>query len=579
MPRKTIGIDASASYDEDEYFTAFTRGLRMMVAGRALSNMSFTGLVTTKPVYQAGCGSYLLLSNYSSSSTPWSISVYAHSAAEGSTSKITLVVSDPASARSSKASFMVYGLTSGSPILRVYKTSKGRGSSNLLDGRRKVKLAATVEGPDFSEVDIESTEGDLTWSVDRSSGLSLRRQASSPLTRSISLTPEAPSVKVSLVLKPESLGTARDYTFYLSFTGTTGLFVESSVTVKANRPPSMGRIAISPRAGTELETEFTIAGYLWTDSDLPLTYEPFLAHPSMKEMNIILQSRSDKTSVTTKLPGKSAESDDGGLAVSGNAASDGRNVTQRIGLKVFDSLGAYALRFGRVTIIPRVIADREVSEYIEDSILSATTTDAAKTAAVTAALQVNKVDCSRAPNCTLLNREDCSSQPHTCGSCFVDFLGAAGYHNSRCAPAAVFLADYVSVSGDDDYYFDDDDDARRRGLESSRGAEWLPTQPGTIFWQRNHSSIGGGGRNYTGVAGSPLAQSVVVPRERSRRVPLTATASQMGRGIRVRRLRVSTAPCPNGCSGSTVPTTIVVPKTKSRHATWENRRVGPVQCD
>lgn len=556
VPRKTIAIDGSASYDEDsEYlYRLYSKAADDGGRGSMLRNMSFTwSCETTKPVYQEGCASYLLLSNYSSSSTPWLLSVYAHSAAEGSTSKITLVVSDPSTSRSSKVSLAVYGLTSGAPILRVFKKSKGKGSANLLDGRRKVKLSATAEAPDFSEADIDSSEGELAWSVDRSSGLNLRRQSLSPLSRSITLTSEMRSAKLDLVLKPESLGAARDYTFYLSFTSTTGVFVESSVTVEANRPPSMGRIAISPRAGTELETEFTIVAYLWTDSDLPLTYEPFLAHPSMRDMNIILQSRSDKTSVTTKLPGRSVESDEDGVSVAASTVSEGGNATQRIGLKVFDSLGAYARRHTRVVIMPRVIPDREVSEFIEDSVLGAATPDAAKSIAVTASLQINKVDCSGAPNCTLLNREDCSSHPHTCGACLEDYLGTAGYHNSKCASAELFLADYESSSGDDDYYFDDDDDgARRRELESPRGMAWPPPQQGAFPQQRNGSNISGRS-NFIGVTRTPLVFSMGQPRELSTSCAADADCESVGpwhscstTGV----CEIPLAPCANGCSGN-----------------------------
>lgn len=127
-------------------------------------------------------------------------------------------------------------------------------------------------------LDIDKAEGELTWSVDRSSGLSLRQSALSPLTKTIILTPLVTEQKVDLVLRPESLGGTRDYTFYLSYTGTTGVFVESSVTVEANRPPAMGRVAARPAVGSELDTEFTIIAHLWTASALPLTYEPFLAH-------------------------------------------------------------------------------------------------------------------------------------------------------------------------------------------------------------------------------------------------------------------------------------------------------------
>ena len=109
-----------------------------------LANLTFTwSCVTVSPVYQEGCASYLLLSNYSHTETPWMFQVYAHGAAEGTTSKITMVVADLASSRSNKISLNIYCLTSGSPTLRVYKRSAG-GSEDLLDARRKLKIAADL---------------------------------------------------------------------------------------------------------------------------------------------------------------------------------------------------------------------------------------------------------------------------------------------------------------------------------------------------------------------------------------------------------------------------------------------------
>ena len=53
---------------------------------------------------------------------------------------------------------------------------------------------------------------------------------------------------------------------------------------------------------------------------------------------------------------------------------------------------------------------------------------------------LNRIDCSKAPNCTALHRQACSSQLNTCGGCMATYIGDSGAGNSACIDESSLLA-------------------------------------------------------------------------------------------------------------------------------------------
>ena len=45
---------------------------------------------------------------------------------------------------------------------------------------------------------------------------------------------------------------------------------------------------------------------------------------------------------------------------------------------------------------------------------------------------INRVNCTKAPICSTLNRFQCATKDHTCGSCFSGYIGEDGESNSLC---------------------------------------------------------------------------------------------------------------------------------------------------
>ena len=59
---------------------------------------------------------------------------------------------------------------------------------------------------------------------------------------------------------------------------------------------------------------------------------------------------------------------------------------------------------------------------------------------------MGKVNCSLAPNCSDLHRSECSSTPHTCGSCNSNlFVGESGDSNSMCVLVSSLLSPSSSI--------------------------------------------------------------------------------------------------------------------------------------
>ena len=209
-----------------------------------------------------------------------------------------MVVKDRFSSRYSTVVFRVYGLPAGVPYVRVNKETAGMGDEDDLDGS-KLKIKATIEAPPFDDTISSIIRGSISWSVNDETGLDLSANALTRINRNILISEAKPQMVTYLVIKPNSLNGLHDYTFTLTYSSTIHNYTaSSSITVRANSPPSMGQVDVIPVKGEELETVFEIGAYLWEDNDLPLTYEPYIRDPYDLANVIVLQTRSEMTSVS-----------------------------------------------------------------------------------------------------------------------------------------------------------------------------------------------------------------------------------------------------------------------------------------
>ena len=284
-------------------------------------------------------------------------------------------------------------------------------SSLRINPSQKVKLIGEIE---------YSSSGYATWDVSDDSVII----DDSPLFDRTKLIAELPSGKsvgvlvMSLVLPPFTLPPQSTFTFSLSCFLSGGDFSNvASITLTTNSPPQPGLFIIIPKNGTMLETTFSFSAAEWEDVDRPMSYD--FGYRSNSGAYTVSRSRLEVSYfVTSSLP-------------SGIANAD-YNLSVR--LQVFDILNAKAVALETI----RVVEGEQLSVDDMQSLFSTGIedsngfSDGIKEVVATVSNLVNKVNCSGAPDCFSLGREECSTIAGTCGECLPDFVGDNQPSNDPC---------------------------------------------------------------------------------------------------------------------------------------------------
>ena len=393
----SISIDASTSYDED------VKG----VTGTAAGLLFDWSCVQIAPSLNDNCLNTLAWSTSDSSKSAVTFSSVASSA--GSQSLVTVVVQDSSGSRKSSIVVTVTVVSADAPIV----SSSSSAVNGVMNPGQTLQLFGKVIYPDFSL----KTNAVVRWSVsDNSVNLT-----------TISLTPvsvplKAASSNVYLVISPSTLPVGSVLSFTLSCCGDMSLpLYSSSVTITINSPPRAGFFQIDPNPGIELQDNFLFNTGQWTDSDLPMRYQ--FGYISPLGATVITQSKSLKASGTSLLP----------------AGPDSENNILGTFVVVFDSLNANSSL--QYSVIVRHGSDQTNSLEMISTILSSfgnlstASVDQVKQSNGLVTYLMSKVNCSSAPNCSELHRRECSSTPHTCGSCNSNlYIGESGDSNSKCVP-------------------------------------------------------------------------------------------------------------------------------------------------
>lgn len=177
---------------------------------------------------------------------------------------------------------------------------------------------------------------------------------------------------------------------------------------------------MEPDLGEELGTDFSLTSSMWSDDDLPLTYQYGLRASSGQIM--WLQSRTESAYMTTQLP----------------AGSEANFNILKCVVYIYDGLDAYSSDSYPVEVTPIPFADAslKVMERLGDA--SSSSNDEIKQTNALAITILNNVNCTLAPNCTELYRLPCSTTAHSCGECLYErengdyFIGEDGDGNSPC---------------------------------------------------------------------------------------------------------------------------------------------------
>jgi hypothetical protein len=226
--------------------------------------------------------------------------------------------------------------------------------------------------------------------------------------------------RLNFVLKAGSLPISESP--YLISLGVVGYSLQPSIQITMNIPPRPGLLQVSPTIGLALATEFNYFAMQWNDTDLPLTYQFSYSSGGVSQ---VVQSRSELSYVTTFLP-------TGVLRENGFVSCE---------VFVYDSLDAHSH-----TALPVLVRTNFSSSVLGDAIslrlseVEGNLESTRQVLAVSGSL-LNLKNCSGAPLCSSLNREDCLSSDHMCGPCLPNTIGSLGDGNSLCIPIESYSVD------------------------------------------------------------------------------------------------------------------------------------------
>jgi hypothetical protein len=241
-----------------------------------------------------------------------------------------------------------------------------------------------------------------------------------------------PNVRTAVTLVIKSNGFPSEdasYTFALSCDDSSARLL-----VTTNGPPTGGSFIIAPNDGQELSTLFVMSANQWNDADLPLSYQFGYYSSNSMRVEMVVRSRMELSSASSVLPS--------GRAATSNALT--------CFVSIFDSLLALTTSTTNVQVLEAHTTnlDRLLTEKLQQSglLMQIGNTNKNHTSENEYKLSVeelkqlvsvsssilNKVNCTKAPDCIGLNRQNCDTKAHTCGECLTGFLGEIGNSNSPC---------------------------------------------------------------------------------------------------------------------------------------------------
>ena len=375
-------IDASNSYDPD-----------LPGESGASAGLKFSwSCVQIMPVFSTSCALDPDTALSALSSDTAVVSFAADLRAVNTMSTVTVTVYD--ATRSSSASVDIKTQHSSAPQVTIVTATH---SVTSVNAKKQLQLSGSV-----------SVQSPCTavWTVD-DSRLTLDAVALAPLSTAV---PIASTRTVNLVLGAHSLPERASLTFSLACGESA-----ASIVVTTNGPPQLGTFRVSPSTGVELSTGFLFAAELWTDPDLPITYQFGVLSATSRNL-LPLQSRSEA------LYGYST------LA----AGLKAQDFMVQCRADIFDTHGAVTSRSTSVRV--NSVDDIDAIEALLLELISSSSGDADAT---TNTLSIggsvlNAANCTLAPSCTALNRDGCGKVDHTCGECLKGFVGDIGEGNSRC---------------------------------------------------------------------------------------------------------------------------------------------------
>ena len=337
------------------------------------------------------------------------------------------------------------GSASDYTSVSVYSVASSESIAVSVDGPAKEVIADTKVIVS-STISASDSEVSVEWSVGSESMVVLANSSIGPVFRQFSAAETGTGVLFPVGLTQYTLVGYKMYTFRLAVVDPAAM-VYNEVAIEVNFPPHGGQIYVDPwEGGVAFLTEFSWIAPNWGDNvdDYPLSYtfvfqvsEQFDAFASSLPVGI----GSERPFAQSTLPEGTSNSDSIACAVIVSDCFGARaNKSQII------HVGAAA---GEIP--SRRLANAYTHSLVDSYIMS--TIVPAKAAAVQSLVSggdiveafrelieatnyltyVDTANCTLAPDCASINRQDCSAVSHTCGACLDGYTGVFGDSNHACS--------------------------------------------------------------------------------------------------------------------------------------------------
>jgi hypothetical protein len=264
-----------------------------------------------------------------------------------------------------------------------------------------------------------------SWSSPNLGEFSTERRPLASLTKLSKTTPRGTALfPLSLPANTLTAGVAYTFTLQAAYVSTDAYTATTTVTILANAPPSGGTLAVTPKTGNSLVTQYTFQTAYWSDdvADYPIMY--VFSYYAASPLNQNIVKASDTVQYVTTQLGQGLS--DRGYIVTGIANAS-------------DVFGSYAVATDTTAVYPIPSLGKTVAEAVAPIAAAAlkqafVNRDASQvTQIVDASLSaINTIVCKPSSECTALNRESCRFTPQTCGPCLSGYIGPSGDSNIGC---------------------------------------------------------------------------------------------------------------------------------------------------
>jgi hypothetical protein len=194
-------------------------------------------------------------------------------------------------------------------------------------------------------------------------------------------------------------------------------------------------LEVRPTEGVMLNTTFLMIASDWSDEDLPLSYQfGYVASSSLSLPSdlIVLRSKMQLPYASTVLPNGNSDLQRTSQPLDYNTPSN-----LSCAVMVFDQLSSSSRSLFHVSVREVSMDSDDLRVFLQNGLDVSQATknpeDFKNTLSLTATV-LNRINCSEAPDCELLNRLACSSISNegTCGECLPRFVGLLGSSNTPC---------------------------------------------------------------------------------------------------------------------------------------------------